>query len=102
MLHATEALRNRTKNSSFMPFGHLNWLFLQNLATMVHATAGAGIYVIHGANARVVTASATRNAAEFNCDSKRITDYFPTNGYLYPLMHNVSHSNMLLYVIDSR
>ncbi len=49
-----------------MPFDNLNWLFLQNLATMVHVTAGVGLNVIHGANAWVVNANATTNAAVFS------------------------------------
>ena len=63
-----------------MPFGNLNWLFLQNLAMIMHATSSAGESAGHGANAKVGIAGATTNAAN-EC---------------------ITHSNMLLFVINSR
>jgi hypothetical protein len=82
----------------------LNWLFLQNLATLVHATAGVGLDVIRGANARVVDAFATTDAADvFNCCSERITE-FSTNGYLYCAQspERIILEYASIFVIDSR
>ncbi len=87
-----------------MPFGNLNWLFLQNLATVLGATRGVGLYVIHGANAWYMDALATTNAADvFNCCSERITE-FSMNVYLYCAQspERIILEYASIFVIDSR